>query len=144
MSWDGMRYDANYLPQGLPNIYSQEPWLSLLPMYVGTPAIAQAISVNPVSPSTHCRSVLCQAKWWRWWEMDFLATLSWPAQHICQSHSTINIVSMIIQLFCQNMSHGITYLWQSNIICRYIIIIRVHLRSAFQNINLRHGSGIYT
>jgi hypothetical protein len=49
MSWDGMRYDANYLPQGLPNIYSQEAWLSLLSMYFGTPAIAQAISVNPVS-----------------------------------------------------------------------------------------------
>ena len=50
--------------------------------------------------------------------------------HNCQSHSAINTVDTIIEFRCQNMRHGLTYSWQRCSLCRNIIVVRAHLRSA--------------
>jgi len=48
-----------------------------------------------------------------------------------------------IECLCQNVRHGLTYSWQSGSICRHIIELLAHRRSASQRVrNLRHGTGI--
>jgi len=54
--------------------------------------------------------------------------------HNCQSQSAINTVDTIIEFLCQNLRHGLTYLWQSWSLCRKIIVVRAHLGSASQSV----------
>jgi len=57
--YDKMRWkwDAVYLPQSLPNIYSASLIPPPVPLYLHTPTIAHSTSVTPVSPFTHRRSL---------------------------------------------------------------------------------------
>jgi len=59
---------------------------------------------------------------------------SWLSLHNCQSHSGINSADTIIEFWCQNMRHGITYSWQSCSLCRNMVVVRAHLISASQSV----------
>ena len=58
----------------------------------------------------------------------------WLSLRNFQSHSAINTVDTIIEILCQNMRHGLTYLWQRCSLCRNIIVVRAHVGSASRSI----------
>jgi len=79
--YDKMRWnwDADYLPQGLPNIYSASHISRLLPLYLCTPTVAHSTFITPVSPYTprHSLTRYLEAVIVRVLEMHLEATIMW-------------------------------------------------------------------
>jgi len=107
--WDEMRWDtmAAIYPK-VYQIYTSShsghlccPWICVL-LLLPSPFHDPCISVHQPSLSSQSCWVAVVVR------NEFSPTLSWPALHICQSHSAINAVYIIIESLCQNMSHGLT------------------------------------
>jgi len=90
---------------------------------------------NPASIAVICSKFRCMGESW----VHIITSVTAN----CQSHSAINTVYMLIAYLCQNMKHGWTYSGWRYSLRRNIIVVRTHLRSAFQCIRDWHTDRIF-